>query len=156
MLCVANLSRFAQPVQLDLSGMEGMTPVEMLGYVEFPPITRAPYSLTLGPYGFLWLEIQPSMATAENARRPTESRHSTSRTSATGRAFSRATACGASKACFPRICSGSAGSAAKSRNIVRAKIADSHAVQRKSFRAGLGFAWITSRAIRIPGSSAWR
>ncbi len=66
-LCVANLSRFAQPVQLDLAGMEGMTPVEMLGYVEFPPITRAPYSLTLGPYGFLWLEIQPSMTTAEPA-----------------------------------------------------------------------------------------
>jgi maltose alpha-D-glucosyltransferase/alpha-amylase len=65
-LCVANLSRFAQPVQLDLSGMEGTTPVEMLGYVEFPPITKAPYSLALGPYGFLWLEIQPSMA-AETA-----------------------------------------------------------------------------------------
>ncbi len=61
-LCVANLSRFAQPVQLDLSGMEGMTPVEMLGYVEFPAVTKAPYSLTLGPYGFLWLEIQSSMA----------------------------------------------------------------------------------------------
>ena len=64
-LCVANLSRFAQPVQLDLAGMEGMTPVEMLGYVEFPAITKAPYPLTLGPYGFLWLEIQPSMVAAE-------------------------------------------------------------------------------------------
>jgi maltose alpha-D-glucosyltransferase/alpha-amylase len=64
-LCVANLSRFAQPVQLDLSGMEGMTPVEMLGYVEFPAITKAPYSLTLGPYGFLWLEIQQTLASAE-------------------------------------------------------------------------------------------
>jgi maltose alpha-D-glucosyltransferase / alpha-amylase len=65
-LCVANLSRFAQPVQFDLADMEGMTPVEMLGYVEFPVIGRQPYSLTLGPYGFLWLEIQPSMqSTAE-------------------------------------------------------------------------------------------
>jgi maltose alpha-D-glucosyltransferase / alpha-amylase len=63
-LCVANLSRFAQPVQLDLAGMEGMTPVEMLGYVDFPPITKQPYSLTLGPYGFLWLEIQPSLQSA--------------------------------------------------------------------------------------------
>ena len=35
-LCVANLSRFAQPVELDLSAYEGMLPVEMLGYVEFP------------------------------------------------------------------------------------------------------------------------
>jgi len=57
-LCVANLSRFAQPVQLDLAEFEGMTPVEMLGYVEFPVITKQPYPLTVGPYGFLWLEIQ--------------------------------------------------------------------------------------------------
>jgi maltose alpha-D-glucosyltransferase/alpha-amylase len=57
-LCVANLSRFAQPVDLDLSRLEGMVPVEMLGYVEFPPIERQPYRLTLGPYGFFWLELQ--------------------------------------------------------------------------------------------------
>ena len=57
-LCVANLSRFAQPVDLDLSRLEGMVPVEMLGYVEFPAIDRHPYRLTLGPYGFLWLELQ--------------------------------------------------------------------------------------------------
>jgi maltose alpha-D-glucosyltransferase/alpha-amylase len=59
-LCAANLSRFAQPVQLDLAGMEGKLPVEMLGYVEFPVIGRQAYPLTLGPYGFLWLELQPA------------------------------------------------------------------------------------------------
>jgi maltose alpha-D-glucosyltransferase/alpha-amylase len=57
-LCVANLSRFAQPVDLDLSKLEGMVPVEMLGYVEFPSIERQPYRLTLAPYSFLWLELQ--------------------------------------------------------------------------------------------------
>ena len=57
-LCVANLSRFAQPVSLDLSAYEGMEPVEMLGYVPFPTITAAPYQLTLAPYSFLWLELQ--------------------------------------------------------------------------------------------------
>jgi maltose alpha-D-glucosyltransferase/alpha-amylase len=57
-LCVANLSRFAQPVDLELPALEGMAPVEMLGYVEFPRITPEPYRLTLGPYGFLWLELQ--------------------------------------------------------------------------------------------------
>ena len=31
--------------------------MEMLGYVEFPPIGKQPYRLTLGPYGFLWLEL---------------------------------------------------------------------------------------------------
>lgn len=59
-LCIANLSRFAQPVTLDLSEFSGMVPVEMLGYVEFPTITDAPYNVTLGSYGFFWLELQPS------------------------------------------------------------------------------------------------
>jgi maltose alpha-D-glucosyltransferase / alpha-amylase len=59
-LCVANLSRFAQPVSLDLAAYAGMAPVEMLGYVPFPTITDAPYSLTLAPYSFLWLELQPA------------------------------------------------------------------------------------------------
>jgi maltose alpha-D-glucosyltransferase/alpha-amylase len=56
-LCVANLSRFAQPVDLELPGLAGMTPVEMLGYVQFPTIEQQPYRLTLAPYGVLWLEI---------------------------------------------------------------------------------------------------
>jgi maltose alpha-D-glucosyltransferase/alpha-amylase len=59
-LCIANLSRFAQPVTLDLSEFECMTPVEMLGYVEFPQIGKAPYHITLGSYGFFWLELQPA------------------------------------------------------------------------------------------------
>ncbi|HEY4378804.1 MAG TPA: maltose alpha-D-glucosyltransferase [Acidobacteriaceae bacterium] len=59
-LCVANLSRFAQPVSLDLSRFVGRSPVEMLGYVSFPQIDKAPYSLTLAPYSFLWLELQPA------------------------------------------------------------------------------------------------
>jgi maltose alpha-D-glucosyltransferase/alpha-amylase len=56
-LCIANLSRFAQPVDLELAELAGMTPVEMLGYVQFPTIERQPYRLTLGPYDVLWLEI---------------------------------------------------------------------------------------------------
>jgi maltose alpha-D-glucosyltransferase / alpha-amylase len=59
-LCVANLSRFAQPVSLDLSRFAGMVPVEMLGYVSFPPIDKTPYALSLSPYSFLWLELQPA------------------------------------------------------------------------------------------------
>ena len=58
-LCVANLSRFAQPVSLDLADHKGYEPVEMLGYVPFPTITEAPYVLTLAPYSFFWLELQP-------------------------------------------------------------------------------------------------
>ena len=59
-LCVANLSRFAQPVALDLSKFAGRQAVEMLGYVAFPEITTQPYPLTLAPYSFLWLELQPA------------------------------------------------------------------------------------------------
>ena len=68
-LCVTNLSRFAQPVDLDLAEFAGMVPVEMLGYVEFPPITRQPYRLTLGPYGFFWLELH---GTPERTQVPVE------------------------------------------------------------------------------------
>jgi len=64
-LCVANLSRFAQPVALDLARFAGRQPVEMLGYVPFPEIGAQPYPLTLAPYSFLWLEIQPAVRAPE-------------------------------------------------------------------------------------------
>ena len=35
-LCVANLSRFAQPCELDLSEFNRMTPVEMIGNIAVP------------------------------------------------------------------------------------------------------------------------
>jgi maltose alpha-D-glucosyltransferase/alpha-amylase len=57
-LCVANLSRFAQSVTLDLATYADFEAVEMLGYVSFPRITKEPYLLTLAPYSFLWLELQ--------------------------------------------------------------------------------------------------
>ncbi len=69
-LCVANLSRFSQPVSLDLSKYTGMVPVEMLGYVTFPAVTSAPYPLTLAPYSFLWLELQPAPEVSEPVQIP--------------------------------------------------------------------------------------
>jgi maltose alpha-D-glucosyltransferase/alpha-amylase len=57
-LCVANLSRTVQPVELDLSRFKGMTPVEMLGLTEFPRIGELPYFLTLSPYAFYWFRLQ--------------------------------------------------------------------------------------------------
>ncbi len=64
-LCAANLSRFAQPVQLDLSKYIGRQPVEMLGYVPFPSIDKTPYALTLAPYSYLWLELQEGAPVVE-------------------------------------------------------------------------------------------
>jgi len=69
-LCVANLSRFSQPVSLDLARFAGMVPVEMLGYVTFPAITAQPYPLTLAPYSFLWFELQSAPDTPEPVQVP--------------------------------------------------------------------------------------
>ena len=57
-LCVFNLSQFAQPVELDLSEFGGRTPVEMLGKTRFPVITSQPYQLSFGPWGFFWLSLE--------------------------------------------------------------------------------------------------
>jgi maltose alpha-D-glucosyltransferase/alpha-amylase len=56
-LCVANLSRFAQYVELDLSRFNGRVPMELIGRVHFPPIGELPYLLTLGPHDFFWFEL---------------------------------------------------------------------------------------------------
>jgi maltose alpha-D-glucosyltransferase/alpha-amylase len=71
-LCVANLSRFSQPVSLDLKQFAGMVPVEMLGYVTFPTITPQPYPLTLAPYSFIWLELQAAPTVLEPEPLPEE------------------------------------------------------------------------------------
>jgi len=56
-LCVSNLSRFAQPAQLPLQRWEGMSPIELLGRTPFPPIGELPYFVTLPPYGFYWFGL---------------------------------------------------------------------------------------------------
>jgi maltose alpha-D-glucosyltransferase/alpha-amylase len=56
-LCVNNLSRFAQPVELDLSEWEGWTPVELFGETPFPKIGTLPYMLSFGPHGFMWFRL---------------------------------------------------------------------------------------------------
>jgi maltose alpha-D-glucosyltransferase/alpha-amylase len=56
-LCVFNVSRSAQAVELDLSAHRGCVPVELEGGSSFPPIGDLPYMLTLPPYGFYWLML---------------------------------------------------------------------------------------------------
>jgi len=56
-LCVNNLSRFAQPVELDLRRYEERTPVELLGGVHFPRIGELPYMLTIPGHGFYWFQL---------------------------------------------------------------------------------------------------
>jgi len=57
LLCVANLSRTAQPVELDLAKFRGRVPMEMMGQTPFPPIGDLPYLLTLPRYGFYWFNL---------------------------------------------------------------------------------------------------
>jgi maltose alpha-D-glucosyltransferase/alpha-amylase len=70
-LCVANLSRFAQPVELDLREFEGSTPVELYSEAPFPPIGELPYFLTLGPHNYFWFRLVPP-AGAAAAAAPTD------------------------------------------------------------------------------------
>ncbi len=56
-LTVFNLSRAAQPVELNLGAYKGRAPVEMLGRTTFPPIGELPYLLTLPSYGFYWFRL---------------------------------------------------------------------------------------------------
>ncbi len=73
-LCVANLSRSVQPVELDLSRFQGMIPVEMLGQTEFPRIGQQPYFLSLGAYAFTWFRLlQTAPSTTERTTPETTS-----------------------------------------------------------------------------------
>ena len=57
-LVVSNLASTMQPASLDLSEWAGRVPVEMMGGTTLPAITKDPYFLTLGPYGFYWLRLE--------------------------------------------------------------------------------------------------
>lgn len=56
-LCVANLARSAQPVELNLARFQGRLPIEMMGRTAFPPIGELPYLLTLAGHGFYWFHL---------------------------------------------------------------------------------------------------
>jgi maltose alpha-D-glucosyltransferase/alpha-amylase len=57
-LVVANLSRFTQYVELDLTAFAGLVPIELFGRNEFPSITGTPYTLTLGPQNVFWFALE--------------------------------------------------------------------------------------------------
>ncbi|HUY87133.1 MAG TPA: maltose alpha-D-glucosyltransferase [Pirellulales bacterium] len=59
-LVVANLSRFAQCVELDMSRFQGMVPLELFGRTSFPAIGELPYFLTLNAHSFYWFLLEPA------------------------------------------------------------------------------------------------
>jgi len=64
-LCVANLARATQPVELNLAIYKGRVPVELLGRTPFPPIGELPYTLTLSGHGFFWFRLASDEAGPE-------------------------------------------------------------------------------------------
>jgi maltose alpha-D-glucosyltransferase/alpha-amylase len=56
-LCVNNLSRFAQPAEMPLQRFAGKTPIELMGRVPFPRVGELPYFVTLNPYAFYWFQL---------------------------------------------------------------------------------------------------
>src|ERR1700681_377258 len=56
-LCVANLARSAQPVEINLAVHKGAVPIELLGQTPFPPVGELPFLLTLPGYGFYWFRL---------------------------------------------------------------------------------------------------
>jgi maltose alpha-D-glucosyltransferase/alpha-amylase len=61
-LCVHNLARSAQAVELDLSQYDGLVPEEMFGRTRFPAIGELPYLLTFAPRGFFWFQLKGAEA----------------------------------------------------------------------------------------------
>jgi maltose alpha-D-glucosyltransferase/alpha-amylase len=59
-LCVCNVSRVIQPVELDLSDFTGRVPVDLTGGSTFPPVGQLPYLLTLPPFAFYWFILSTS------------------------------------------------------------------------------------------------
>ncbi|MBI2826469.1 MAG: maltose alpha-D-glucosyltransferase [Planctomycetia bacterium] len=76
-LVVANLSRFVQFAELDLSAYEGARPIELLGRSKFPLVGKLPYLLTLGPHALYWFELRRAAAEAPVAVRSRPERHFT-------------------------------------------------------------------------------
>jgi maltose alpha-D-glucosyltransferase/alpha-amylase len=68
LLIVANLSRFVQSVELDLSPYRGLAPVELFGRTPFRPIGDEPYTLTLSPHTFYWFALEPVQDSPHAAR----------------------------------------------------------------------------------------
>ena len=58
-LCVNNLSRYAQPVQVDMRRWAGWTPVELYSDQPWPKVGELPFLITLGPHTFLWFRMNP-------------------------------------------------------------------------------------------------
>ena len=147
-LVIANMSRFVQFVELDLSRFAGLEPIEMFGQTRFPRIGNTPYVLSLAPHAFFWFTLH--LETAEAAATTTGVAELPRLTLSAGPLeISRACACGArsrscSRANYP--------SGAGSRGAKRDPVGQDHRLdsigprERSRRRAFRSCASITSKA----------
>jgi maltose alpha-D-glucosyltransferase / alpha-amylase len=70
-LSVANLSRFPQPTELDLTGFEGLTPIEAFSRSAFPKVEGDRYCLTVGPHDCYWFSLKKEVASVSLVDRGT-------------------------------------------------------------------------------------
>lgn len=59
-LAVANLSKSAQPVELDLSAYVGAVPRDLFAGKTLQPVGKEPYKLQLSPHAYYWLLLEPT------------------------------------------------------------------------------------------------
>ncbi|HVW22085.1 MAG TPA: maltose alpha-D-glucosyltransferase [Opitutaceae bacterium] len=72
-LCVANLSRGSQAVQLELAEHKGRVPVDLFDRSQFPAVTDRPYLLTLPGHSFFWFTLlEPAQLDGGLASAPPE------------------------------------------------------------------------------------
>ena len=109
-LVVANLSRFVQRVELDLSALPGLVPVEMFGRTRFPARSASAYFLTLGPHGFYWFSLERRRPQQRGVGRPADALPTVATAARGGRCWREARA--RLERCCPRTSSGSGGSRA--------------------------------------------
>lgn len=57
-LIMVNLSRYAQPAEVDLAAFKGYTPVDIYSKNKFPVIKETPYFFTPGPHACYWFELK--------------------------------------------------------------------------------------------------
>ena len=128
LLVLANLSRFVQCVELDLSGFKGMVPVEMFGRTPFPRIGEQPYFFTLGPHNFFWFALERPRVDAAAAIEPDEGQIPVLNVSGSWEAVFRGGAKIALEEILPAYLARSRWFGGKARQIKTAKILDTVAV----------------------------
>ncbi|MDX5347832.1 MAG: putative maltokinase, partial [Hymenobacteraceae bacterium] len=74
-LVIANLSRFAEAVEIELDEYKDYTPVEVFSQNKFPGIKDEPYTITLAPHGYYWFQLRKNRTTEELSEQPLPELH---------------------------------------------------------------------------------